>query len=81
MAHAAPILGKPSCKGLQHAQVIVFCLLICLSFTPAAGIAYDAAGKRLFVTGKYWPRIFQITPKPLDASSAQNQQLLKTCYT
>ena len=29
------------------------------------GIAYDAAGDRLFVTGKLWPRIFEIrlTPK------------------
>ena len=24
------------------------------------GIAYDAANKRLFVTGKHWPRLFQI---------------------
>jgi len=24
------------------------------------GIAYDAAGDRLFVTGKYWPQIFEI---------------------
>ena len=24
------------------------------------GIAYDAAGDRLFVTGKYWPRLFEI---------------------
>ncbi len=24
------------------------------------GIAYDAAGNRLFVTGKLWPRIFEI---------------------
>jgi glutamine cyclotransferase len=30
------------------------------------GIAYDATGKRLFVTGKLWPSIFQIelVPKP-----------------
>ena len=30
------------------------------------GIAYDAAGDRLFVTGKLWPRVFEIklTPKP-----------------
>lgn len=30
------------------------------------GIAYDAAGKRLFVTGKLWPSIFeiQLVPKP-----------------
>jgi glutamine cyclotransferase len=24
------------------------------------GIAYDAAGDRLFVTGKWWPKVFQI---------------------
>ena len=24
------------------------------------GIAYDAATKRLFVTGKLWPRLFEI---------------------
>ena len=24
------------------------------------GIAYDKAGDRLFVTGKYWPKLFQI---------------------
>ncbi|MNR52944.1 Glutamine cyclotransferase [compost metagenome] len=24
------------------------------------GIAYDAAGKRLFVTGKKWPNLFEI---------------------
>jgi glutaminyl-peptide cyclotransferase len=24
------------------------------------GIAFDAAGNRLFVTGKYWPRVFEI---------------------
>ena len=28
------------------------------------GIAYDPAGKRLFVTGKLWPRIFEIKIKP-----------------
>jgi len=30
------------------------------------GIAYDAAGKRLFVTGKLWPKLFEIKvgPKP-----------------
>lgn len=27
------------------------------------GIAYDAAGKRLFVTGKLWPKLFEIIPK------------------
>lgn len=28
------------------------------------GIAYDAAGQRLFVTGKYWPKLFEITLAP-----------------
>jgi glutamine cyclotransferase len=26
----------------------------------ANGIAYDAAGRRLFVTGTNWPRLFEI---------------------
>jgi glutaminyl-peptide cyclotransferase len=28
------------------------------------GIAYDAAGRRLFVTGKLWPKIFEIRVRP-----------------
>jgi glutamine cyclotransferase len=24
------------------------------------GIAWDARGRRLFVTGKYWPKLFEI---------------------
>jgi glutaminyl-peptide cyclotransferase len=24
------------------------------------GIAYDAAGRRLFVTGKLWPKLFEV---------------------
>jgi glutamine cyclotransferase len=28
------------------------------------GIAYDAAGGRLFVTGKLWPRVFEIKLVP-----------------
>jgi glutamine cyclotransferase len=28
------------------------------------GIAYDAAGKRLFVTGKWWPKLFEIQIVP-----------------
>ena len=30
------------------------------------GIAYDAAGDRLFVTGKLWPNLFQIKLVPSD---------------
>jgi glutaminyl-peptide cyclotransferase len=28
------------------------------------GIAYDAAGDRLFITGKFWPALYQITLSP-----------------
>jgi glutaminyl-peptide cyclotransferase len=28
------------------------------------GIAYDAAGRRLFVTGKLWPKVFEIRLRP-----------------
>jgi len=28
------------------------------------GIAYDAAGRRLFVTGKLWPKLFEIRLTP-----------------
>jgi glutamine cyclotransferase len=28
------------------------------------GIAYDPAGDRLFVTGKHWPKLFELRLKP-----------------
>ena len=31
------------------------------------GIAYDAAGDRLFVTGKWWPKIYEVRLKPKPA--------------
>jgi glutaminyl-peptide cyclotransferase len=31
---------------------------------PCEGIAYDAKGGRLFVTGKMWPKIFEIKVQP-----------------
>jgi hypothetical protein len=45
---------------------------------PPVGVAYDATRKRLFVTGKYWPRIFEIVPKPV-SSSTNNLNLRNTC--
>jgi len=38
------------------------------------GIAYDAAGGRLFVTGKLWPKLFQIELVPANA----DRQISKT---
>ncbi|MFT3723789.1 MAG: glutaminyl-peptide cyclotransferase [Hyphomonadaceae bacterium] len=36
------------------------------------GIAYDAAGDRIFVTGKYWPKIYEIKLKDPAAPAAPN---------
>jgi glutamine cyclotransferase len=42
------------------------------------GIAYDAASKRLYVTGKQWPRVFEIRVAPLPAAKvAANATLLQ----
>jgi glutamine cyclotransferase len=38
------------------------------------GIAWDAEGRRLFVTGKYWPTLFQIEPLgPMPGRSANGE--------
>ena len=44
----------------------------------ANGIAYDAAGKRIFVTGKHWPKMYEVRQgakkEPSEAATA-----LMTC--
>jgi len=37
------------------------------------GIAYDAAGRRLFVTGKLWPKVFEVRLTPLRESAAEQR--------
>ena len=39
------------------------------------GIAYDGAGKRLFVTGKYWPQLYEVSAGE-DVESAQAQTIM-----
>lgn len=39
-------------------------------FFALAGIAWDAAGKRLFVTGKWWPKLYQVQLKALKGAAA-----------
>lgn len=52
------VLGLIDCTGLLSAT----------DRTPATevfnGIAYDAATDRLFVTGKYWPKLFEVRLLP-----------------
>ncbi|CAI7771246.1 unnamed protein product, partial [Closterium sp. NIES-54] len=38
-------------------------------FDVLNGIAWDAQQRRVFVTGKYWPLVFQIAPKTITGSS------------
>ncbi|GBF98197.1 hypothetical protein Rsub_10697 [Raphidocelis subcapitata] len=42
------------------------------------GIAYDAPRRRLFVTGKDWPRLYELTTKQLPDTPA-NQNLARGC--
>jgi glutamine cyclotransferase len=41
------------------------------------GIAYDAATDRLFVTGKFWPKLFQIEIDPMRGSSPDGYEKSK----
>jgi hypothetical protein len=43
------------------------------------GIAWDAKRRRLFVTGKYWPRLFEVVPRAINPNTKQNQRLADTC--
>ncbi|GJP54621.1 hypothetical protein CLOM_g13689 [Closterium sp. NIES-68] len=44
-------------------------------FDVLNGIAWDAQQRRLFVTGKYWPLVFQIAPKMRPASGSRAADL------
>ena len=54
------VLGRVNLAGLLSGRRSAIARVDVLN-----GIAYDAAGKRLFVTGKWWPKLFeiQIVPK------------------
>ena len=44
------------------------CSLRWLKTTVDAGIAYDKTTGRVFVTGKYWPRLYSIKPRLTSAN-------------
>ncbi len=44
----------------------------------ANGIAWDAKAKRLFVTGKRWPKLYEITQGAAEPESAEASQVT-TC--
>jgi glutamine cyclotransferase len=47
---------------------------------PTQGIAWDASRQRLFVTGKYWPRVFEIVPVPVNPNLPKHKKLADTCF-
>ena len=50
------------------------------SDNDVAGIAYDDATGRLFVTGKYWPRLYSIKAR-LTSASPNAFELLSVRHT
>ena len=47
----------------------------------AAGIAWDNAGRRLFITGKCWPKLYEIKPQviKLEMLPAEHLQVQQMC--
>ena len=44
------------------------------------GIAYDEGRRRLFVTGKYWPRVFEVTVAAVDPNAADSRRRAESCF-
>ena len=57
------LLGLIDCAGLLTPSDIT------ANTDVLNGIAYDATGDRLFVTGKNWPKLFEVRLKPKPASA------------
>lgn len=70
-----PVVGylKRSKLAMNRSRNIVFVI---------TGIAWDAVGKRLFVTGKWWPKLFEVALSQLKggrANAAAIEQARKRC--
>ena len=59
------VLGWIDCTGLIDSK------LLNSSDAVLNGIAYDAEHDRLFVTGKFWPQLFEIKLVPIPSNSTQ----------
>lgn len=56
-------------------------LLCCCVWYVHAGIAWDPSRQRLFLTGKYWPRVFEVKLIPVEGTpDAATQQKLRACF-
>lgn len=73
----------PACTAVMCEPLSSRCninLYTACAFVMGAGIAWDHQRQRLFITGKQWPRVFEVVPQPLDASNTAAQQAKQTCY-
>jgi len=64
--------------GFQQTSACIL-LALCPVFCVYAGIAYDHARKRIFVTGKNWPLLFEVAPK--EAHEPDNAALRHVPHT
>ena len=57
-------------------------MLLLMDKRARAGIAWDAKRRRLFVTGKYWPKLYEVSLKevrrPEDIDSMR-QEVQRAC--
>lgn len=70
----ANVWQTPSIVSIDPADGTILGVIDLIGLLPTAervpstdvlnGIAYDPAGDRLFVTGKFWPKLYQIALKP-----------------
>ena len=75
--------------NLEFPSLLLFCrwfrivlmwpLFCCCCALTHAGIAWDAARKRLFITGKYWPRVFEVNVKLVNPNTPANKARLAAC--
>ena len=58
-AESGKVLAEINCKGIMNMYKTADDTIDYMN-----GIAYDKSGERLFVTGKYWPRVLEIKLVP-----------------
>lgn len=64
----------------QRVKNVKFALTMS-STTFAAGIAYDNRNKRLFITGKCWPKMYEVKTEitKLQMSATEHLQVQQMC--
>lgn len=72
LCYCLPVLGAWPVVFVDVDPVLLLLL--------SPGIAWDHVRQRLFVTGKNWPRLFEVKPEELDSRAPENQQRRRSCW-